>query len=446
MIRWLSLRNFRCWRGLEHLNLRPITILFGTNSSGKTALLHSLLMLKQTSESNDRGLSLVYDGYAELGSFRDVVHGHDESVTLGVDLHWASGTPFAPRDTMKPVADAWVRYEASWRDDDGVKLEGLRYRTNAGFVSVAMSRGDDGYASVAEAGAQEATRRPGRPWPLPGPESCYALPKQVARDWPGLDLLEFNHQFELLMNRIHYLGPLRNYPRREYLWTGEAPTTLARDGAGTVEALLADARNGRGDGIDSAKPSLVQAASSWLNRFGLAGSFEVVPIGERGRYYEVRLVTPDGKAKTLLPDVGFGVSQVLPVIVQLHFVPEGSIVLLEQPEIHLHPGAAANLADLLLDVAERRNLQLIIESHSEHLLTRLQRRIAEGEHPFATPEKVALYFCRLHEGAAEARTVELNEMGEIVNWPDGFFGDLTGEAMAMAEAVGRARPADQGDC
>jgi len=60
VIHWLSLRNFRCWREVERLPLKPITILFGTNSSGKTALLHSLLMLKQTSESNDRGLSLVY--------------------------------------------------------------------------------------------------------------------------------------------------------------------------------------------------------------------------------------------------------------------------------------------------------------------------------------------------------------------------------------------------
>jgi len=106
------------------------------------------------------------------------------------------------------------------------------------------------------------------------------------------------------MGRIRYLGPLRNSPRREYLWTGEAPTSLGRDGAGTVEALLADARNGDAGAPDG----LVAAASHWLNEFGLAGALEVVPIGERGRYYEVRLVTPGGTARTLLPDVGFGVS------------------------------------------------------------------------------------------------------------------------------------------
>jgi len=132
---------------------------------------------------------------------------------------------------------------------------------------------------------------------------------------------------------------------------------------------------------------------------------------------------------------------VLPVIVQLFFVPEGSIVLLEQPEIHLHPGAASLLGDLFLDVAERRNLQLIIESHSEHLLARLQRRVAEGEKAFATPDKLALYFCELRDGAAHARPVEVNEMGEVVEWPERFFGDLTGDVMAMAQAAARRRAA-----
>ena len=95
-----------------------------------------------------------------------------------------------------------------------------------------------------------------------------------------------------------------------------------------------------------------------------------------------------------LSDIGFGVSQVLPVVTMLMSAPEGSIILLELPELHLHPNAQAGLADLLLDVAEKRNFQLIVESHSEHIVRRLQRRLAEAESAFARPEHVKMYYCQ----------------------------------------------------
>ena len=134
-----------------------------------------------------------------------------------------------------------------------------------------------------------------------------------------------------------------------------------------------------------------------------------------------------GGEESSLPDVGFGVSQVLPVITTLFFVPEGSIVLLEQPELHLHPSAQAYLADLLLHVAETRNLQVIVESHSEHLLTRLQRRIAEPEYDFATPDNIKM-------NGSTCEEVKVSRFGQIDNWPDNFFGDTGADLEAMTRA------------
>ena len=79
-----------------------------------------------------------------------------------------------------------------------------------------------------------------------------------------------------------------------------------------------------------------------------------------------------------LTDVGFGVSQVLPVLILCSYAPEGSILILEHPEAHLHPKVQSELADVLIDVVKNRNVQIILESHSEHLLLRLMRRIAGG--------------------------------------------------------------------
>jgi predicted ATPase len=138
-------------------------------------------------------------------------------------------------------------------------------------------------------------------------------------------------------------------------------------------------------------------------------------------------------AEVLLPDVGFGVSQVLPVLVLCYYADEGSTLIIEQPELHLHPAAQSELADVLIDVVKKRRMQIIVESHSEHLLRRLQRRIAEEE--FKAGDS-ALYFCEIDNGTSKITPLEINDEGFIENWPKDFFGDEMGELAAItAEAM-----------
>jgi predicted ATPase len=132
-----------------------------------------------------------------------------------------------------------------------------------------------------------------------------------------------------------------------------------------------------------------------------------------------------------LTDVGFGVSQLLPVLVLLYYVPEGSTVILEQPELHLHPSVQSGLADIFIDAYKNRGVQILLESHSEHLLQRLQRRVAEEQ---ISPEDVALYFCSLEQGESKLTPLELDEYGVIRNYPKDFFGDRFEEVAATTEA------------
>ncbi len=452
MLEHITLRNFKSWRELD-LDLKPITIIFGTNSSGKTALLDSLLLLKQSAESYDRGRSLTYAGYADLGSFEDVIHGHDQSRHLAVALKWRPAEPavFVEPVEGRPlprITSEWLSYEAVWASHGDVQVQKLRYEADA--LHFELSRREDGRYefNIGPLPLKKPLKRAhaGRPQLLSGPERRYGLPGQVNGDWPNLDLLEFNRQFETLMQALEYVGPLRNYPAREYLWTGEAPKSIGRDGKAAVDALLSKAKGGPPPSKRKTRTpqDTLDWVAHWLRDFGLASSFEVRSIGPGGRLYEVRLVVPGTDTQNNLPDVGFGVSQVLPIIVQLHFAPEGSILLFEQPEIHLHPRAAAALADLFLEVAHRRKLQLIIESHSEHLLRRLQRRIAEAEHPLAKPEHIGLHFCELRDGASQMTEVKVNPHGEITNWPKGFFGDALEDMTQMALAGVRRRAGGAG--
>ena len=183
----------------------------------------------------------------------------------------------------------------------------------------------------------------------------------------------------------------------------------------------------RGDG------QLLSQVDKWLQALDLVESFDLRTIDENQRLYEARATI--GGVESSLADVGFGVSQVLPVVTMLLSVPEGSIILLEQPELHLHPNAQAALADFMLYAAEARNLQLIVESHSEHIVRRFQRRIAEEGSAFATPEKIKMYYCESGKTGSTVSEVEVDRFGQISKWPERFMGDISGDLHTMAKAA-----------
>jgi predicted ATPase len=176
----------------------------------------------------------------------------------------------------------------------------------------------------------------------------------------------------------------------------------------------------------------------WLRHLGLIHSFTVDEITDGSNRWQAKVVTREGGSEVLLTDVGFGVSQVLPVITLLLYVPEGSTVLLEQPEIHLHPLAQAGLADVLIYAATRRRVQVILESHSEHLLLRLQRRMAED---VIASTDVKLYFCDVDAGRSKLTLLRTDLLGSIENWPRHFMGDAFGET-AHAERARLRRTRD----
>lgn len=257
-----------------------------------------------------------------------------------------------------------------------------------------------------------------------------------------------NLAFEALMARLHYVGPLREYPKRLYLWSGEEPVHVGSRGERAVEALLAGRGRTMNRRYKERHRSLQVIVADWLQRMELIESFDVRAIAEGRKEYEVILKTKGGRAEVKLTDVGFGLSQVLPVLVECFYVGPFSTVIFEQPEIHLHPRVQADLADLLIEAihmrehGQDRRLQFIVESHSEHFLRRLQRRVAEGQ---AEPEDVVMYFCEPGPQGSTIRQLELDAYGRIANWPEDFFGDMIGDVAAQTRsAIARMKAANHG--
>ena len=456
MLQRITLANFKNWRELD-IDLAPITLLFGTNSAGKTGVLQSLLMLKQTASSRDPKQHLNFGGgdrdFADFGSYQDLVFGHDTKKQIELSLSWdishrRAGIFFANPDEEESSSAnedqnvAMLSYDICWRLDNDLSLEHLEYAATAGSgreLSLRLQRLveeeyrlelsdslDEGQSKV-EPSTDDDTSAESTT--VGSPLSCYMLPfglyETSLKGAPQFPLFLFSLAFEELMGSIYYLGPLRQYPRRYYQWTGEKKSRVIEpDGADTIATLVSSERDDKSLQVDVAR---------WLGELDLVEAFKVKPTDRKKRFYEVS-VKVDG-IESALVDVGFGVSQVLPVVTLLFSVPRNSIVLLEQPELHLHPNAQSLLADLMLHVAEKRNLQLIVESHSEHIVRRLQRRIAEANPAFATPENIKMYYCQSGETGSTISEVDVDRFGQISDWPEKFMGDISGDIHSMAKAA-----------
>jgi predicted ATPase len=214
------------------------------------------------------------------------------------------------------------------------------------------------------------------------------------------------------------------------------------EGEHTISALLAAKERKMNTGRKKRTRHFQQLIAEQLHQLQLIDGFEVRQISANRKEYEVKIKTPGAPDWVDLPDVGFGISQVLPVVVQSFYAAPHSILFIEQPELHLHPKAQANLADLFIDVlasweqGQPRGVQLIIETHSEHFLNRLQRRIAEGA---VVGEDIACYFAHTTGTESKLDALKMDMFGNIENWPPEFFGDSMGDLMAMQRIAAEKR-------
>jgi len=451
MLDRLVVDNFKAWKTLD-IKLGRVTGLFGTNSSGKSSLLQFLLLLKQTKNATDLGLVLDFGGPGQLvnlGSYRDVVHAHNVEANLEWGIKWSLPQKTSIYDPTKKRTEVLASDSSlsirSVAHSQGNLLTSdfLEYKFGGFRFSITPKKaGSTEFQLNAECPSDSDfrfVRNKQRAWSLPGPIKTHLFPGQAKTYYQNAEFLGlFETEYESMMDSIYYLGPLREYPKREYPWSGTSPLDVGLRGERTIEAMLsATARNEiRNHGGRTHYKPFQEMIAYWLKELRLIHEFKIDEIGSGANLYRAVVKRDAKSSEALLTDVGFGVSQVLPALVLLYYVPEGSTVLMEQPEIHLHPSVQSGLADVIMTVAKTRNLQVIVESHSEHLLRRFQRRVAENSY---SAEDIKLYFCDSVGGESKLVDLEMDLFGEILNWPPEFFGDEMTEIAETRKAILRRK-------
>lgn len=562
LLRALSLKNFKGFSDEVRIELRPITLLFGANSAGKSSVLQALQYMREILERQNVNADRTLQGgeAVDLGGFANLVHGRDPKRQIEIAVEMALGEESIPELVPEPFedwqtqdSDVWefystlqeirrrvefvsVRLIVAWSEQrEAPVVVGYQVGTNGEwcvkFESTADGRDTrmrlnrenpifmvereveelidlealdewvsprdfqdtrdadlvedsserkgkrlvsvvgDLFFAVKEAGLE----RPGdglRSWltqlngALPRLDQMLSIPAPGAQ---GAENVYVAREFTAFMSwltvgpavllrdqlrKMRYVGPLRRIPPRGFEVSLTKSDSAWSDGMAAWETLVTGSQD------------LVERVSDWMQSPAKLGTGYAVsrrayqefnpnqPVPQPIGPIRKRAQLVDGAGLNLQPqDVGVGISQVLPVVVAAQDG-SASVVCIEQPELHIHPAVQVGLGDLFIDGAMNQGLSFLIETHSEHLVMRLQRRMREqaaGELPDGAtrikPDDVSfIYLDRSDEGTVTACQIGLTADGKFDSpWPRGFFSERAVEVLPAAmraklEAARRGEP------
>jgi AAA ATPase domain/Protein of unknown function (DUF3696) len=407
----IAVSGFKSIQAEQAIDIRPLTILAGANSSGKSSMMQTLLLLKQTVEAPyDPGPLLIRGPNVKFSEVKQIFfHSASASRNQLIEIGlYVDGTELRLKYSGKKRRGygppELVDQKESTREGD------ITFNENSGSEELIKQFTNNTYwkpiVSSAAMDRAEVTRN-----------RCF-LEARLSRSGDLSEMKEIIHfvpgrRFIPSLKEIIHVPGLRGSPERAYPVSaiGESFPGTFEDYAASVIAYWTERLDSK---LDRLGEDLANLGLTWKV---LARAVDDTQVELRVG----RLIKPKrGGASDLvnIADVGFGISQTLPVVVALLAAKPGQLVFIEQPEIHLHPRAQVAMAKLLARAAER-GVRVVIETHSSLLLLGVQSLVAEGILPASD---VALHwFLREHEsGITTVRSAELDEAGRFGDWPEDF--------------------------
>jgi predicted ATPase len=555
----IGIENFKAFGKMQRIPLKPITLLYGPNSSGKSSLIQSLLLFKQTLEesTNDEVALMSRGSLVDLGDYSEFIHKHDDKkefkMSFSFNFMWEpevaaicwdsrplredevmtleftflkdkagdvivksirlfylrnqepllvynniTSSPKLSRIAGRKSSDLdcltksmlflesinfnsefikanWNSYVQHYGNNSNSDKEPLKWDFSKDLhmletlpVSsreepksrkkilqhldkIEQSFYDNSFENFSKIGVPPSDRiiklAKCFPYGLVGhahywnyisasPLIAYAglfnRQEEYCQMVPVDFILPITNLFNQYLQKIIHIGPLREFPGRAYSFSGNAGADVGKSGKYMPDILFK-------------RPDIVESVNHWFSKFEMGYELKVERF--KRNLYALNLIDKKNGCEVSPTDVGFGISQLLPIIVQgilpEYIYPGYKIICIEQPEIHLHPRLQAELGSFFAncineriplkekgsDDADINGNQFIIETHSEHLILRLLRLIRnttngeleEGEKPLR-PEDVAVIYAKPTEHGTVMMELRISEDGDFIDkWPDGFF-------------------------
>ncbi|MBM3333709.1 DUF3696 domain-containing protein [Candidatus Sumerlaeota bacterium] len=419
----IIIEGVRCFQRRQSASLKPVTILIGENSTGKTTFLALVRIAWDlragnfAPDFNEEPFEL--GAYDQIASYRGGKEGCARTFTIESEAPFSdyAGGPYAVTVCAEfgsrgsqPNLETWRmqvgQYGLKADYGSGTNELALIIFTPSGSFSEKLEIGDDLFRSMRPSSLLLPFHASLQRERLPKAEK--AGQRKVA-DVSFLSELAYDLQ-RLGASRPYAFAPIRTRPKRTYDPIKDVP----EPGGSHVPMVLAKTLSpNRG-----ARNELRET----LDKFGKdSGLFHNVEVRRLGRTesdpFQIRIKVA-GPAFNLI-DVGYGVSQVLPIIVDCLRAPKGATFLLQQPEVHLHPRAQAELGSFLAFIAKEQKKRVIIETHSDYIVDRIRMDIREGKHHL-NPDDVALLYFERDDGGVTIHELRIDEQGNILNPPRGY--------------------------
>ncbi len=410
----ITVKGFKSIADECSIEIRPLTILAGANSSGKSSIMQPLLMMKQTLEAPyDPGPLLIDGPNVRFTSAEQFLSQLDDEVMgkFSMGLEVKSSISFNETLINKPQAGMEIE-EISYKNEDGITI--LRPdMTLEEMMTARLMATRPGWARTYFKNYLNTDMKKREQVLNIERKRCFLEVKMLMGDDDTFVVSGLSIAFSNAILSLIHVPALRGNPERNYKKTSVGPMF-----PGTFEIYAASIIHH----WQATEDTRLNDLGTALERLGLTWKVRSKKVDDVS--FEVmvgRLIhDTNGNSKDLvsIADVGFGISQILPVIVALLTAEPGQLVYIEQPEIHLHPLAQTAMAQILADAANR-GVKVVAETHSSLLLLGIQSLVAEGK---LSPDKVKLHWFkrRPEDGVTEVSSADLDKAGAFGDWPEDF--------------------------
>lgn len=429
----IKLSNFKCFEETQRLKLGKITLLTGANSTGKSSLMYSILGALQT---HDFPLNLSPNGqYVQLGNFLEMVFKHDNQKALGISFTLVD----TENERKLLVNTEWTCSNAENPLIDKCQCVSEYYNLEI------KPSGDGKHVLYLDVHPEKNKNKMEVEDLLSYVNSKFPTDTELVKllKYANLESHIHNHAFDDTVNAqeeirypllfvmqdiqsllkkynasVNYISSYRQPAQRIYAEEPVASGKIATSGEGFINELL--------KWKDDDKRDRFQLFVDSMMSIGLLSGVEPTRLGSG--QFKVGVRVHDDDEVVNLWDVGFGISQTMPIIIGDIELGDGSTLYISQPEVHLHPRAQAKFGDYLVQQMNKGK-RYVIESHSEYLMNRLRLSVVKG---LVDEEDIKVYYMSQGQGQTTIYDVRFKKNGQIEGAPQDFFDTYMIDVMDIA--------------